>query len=232
MHNTRPQRTACSPAMHEFMATSERRAQLYGWFASLFAAPLTQAELDDYDTYDGRNFLKSLATLDPMRPAVDSLNQAMRDLFARPDARQALAENFLALFGALEADASGAKAALAPALALHYLEPADDAALAEHLQHWSLTLTSQAPLASLTLRLDAMSALILRAIEATDASGRQHCLCAQSQWLPRLDWVGAFSQRCRQHDQLGFYGAISELLRVFLLMDANYLTLAHANNAF
>lgn len=53
--------------MQEFMATSERRAELYWWFSTLFAAELSDAQIAEYDTYDVRSFLKSLSTLDPMR---------------------------------------------------------------------------------------------------------------------------------------------------------------------
>ena len=43
--------------MQEFMATSERRAELYWWFSTLFAAELSDAQIAEYDTYDVRSFL-------------------------------------------------------------------------------------------------------------------------------------------------------------------------------
>ena len=59
--------------MQEFMATSERRAELYWWFSTLFAAELSDEQIAEYDTYDVRSFLKSLSTQDPMREAVAEL---------------------------------------------------------------------------------------------------------------------------------------------------------------
>lgn len=84
--------------MQEFMATSERRAELYWWFSTLFAAELSDAQIAEYDTYDVRSFLKSLSTLDPMREAVAELNEAIARLLVRPDRQLELAADFAGLF--------------------------------------------------------------------------------------------------------------------------------------
>ena len=92
--------------MQEFMATSERRAELYWWFSTLFAAELSDAQIAEYDTYDVRSFLKSLSTLDPMREAVAELNDAIARLLVRPERQTALAADFAGLF--LSAPGQGA----------------------------------------------------------------------------------------------------------------------------
>ena len=84
--------------MQEFMATSERRAQLYWWFSTLFAAELSDEQIAEYDTYDVRSFLKSLSTLDPMREAVAELNDAIARLLVRTDRQLELAADFAGLF--------------------------------------------------------------------------------------------------------------------------------------
>ena len=84
--------------MQEFMATSERRAQLYWWFSTLFAAELSDEQIAEYDTYDVRSFLKSLSTLDPMREAVEELNEAIARLLVRTARQLELAADFAGLF--------------------------------------------------------------------------------------------------------------------------------------
>ena len=207
--------------MQEFMATSERRAQLYWWFSTLFAAELSDEQIAEYDTYDVRSFLKSLSTLDPMREAVAELNDAIARLLVRTDRQLELAADFAGLFlvdpkqGALpyeslyRGDAKLLMQARLDRLGINvsdkYKEPADH----------------------LAIELDLMGNLIIHAAEATTAAQRESWLGEQDALLHEhlLAWFPRFEAACRAADQFGFYGASARLLGVFLTMDANYLSL-------
>lgn len=214
--------------MQEFLATSERRAELYWWFATLFAAELGDDQIAEYDSYDVRSFLKSLSTLDPMREAVAELNDAIARLLVRPERQPALAADFADLF---------------------LVEPKQGALPYESLYRGEAKLLMQAPMAEmqarlarlgidvsakykepadhLAIELDLMGNLIIRAAEAGTAALRAQWLQEQEELLHQhlLAWFPRFEQACRQADGFGFYGASARLLGVFLAMDANYLSL-------
>lgn len=208
--------------MQEFMATSERRAELYGWFTALFSGELSDEQIAEHDSYDVRSFLKSLATLDPMRDAVVELNDAIARLLVRPDRQQALAADFAALF--LAAPGQGAR----PCESL-YRDAGDEMVeLLARLQR--LGVGSDGHADHLSTRLELMSSLIMRAVESSDAPERAQWLQEQDALLHHhlLSWFASFEQTCRAADAFGFYGACARLLGVFLSMDANYLGLARA----
>lgn len=207
--------------MQEFMATSERRAELYWWFATLFGRELSEEEIAEYDSYDVRSFLKSLATLDPMRDAVNGLNQAIAALLANTDREASLAHNHQRLFGE-------------NALVSPYESAYPDAQhSAERMQHRLERLhihaddKYSAPFDHLATELDLMGNLIIRAAEAADAGQREQWLGEQEALLREhlLRWFPHVEQACISHDDDGFYAACARLLGVFLTMDANYLTL-------
>ena len=214
--------------MQEFMATSERRAQLYWWFSTLFAAELSDEQIAEYDTYDVRSFLKSLSTLDPMREAVAELNDAIARLLVRTDRQLELAADFAGLF---------------------LVDPKQGALPYESLYRGEAKLLMQAPMAEMQARLDRLGInvsdkykepadhlaieldlignLIIRAAEATTAAQRESWLGEQEALLHEhlLAWFPRFEAACGGADQFGFYGASARLLGVFLTMDANYLSL-------
>ncbi|MGY3941747.1 molecular chaperone TorD [Aeromonas tecta] len=214
--------------MQEFMATSERRAELYWWFSTLFAAELSDDQIAEYDSYDVRSFLKSLSTLDPMRDAVAELNDAIARLLVRPDRQLELAADFAGLF---------------------LVDPKQGALPYESLYRGEAKLLMQAPMAEmqarlarlgidvsdkykepadhLAIELDLMGNLIIRAAEAGTADEREQWLQEQEELLHHhlLGWFERFEQACRKADKFGFYGASARLLGVFLHMDANYLSL-------
>ena len=214
--------------MQEFMATSERRAELYWWFSTLFAAELNDDQIAEYDSYDVRSFLKSLSTLDPMRDAVAELNDAIARLLVRPDRQRELAADFAALF---------------------LVDPTQGALPYESLYRGDVRLLMQAPMTEmqarlqrlgidvsdkykepadhLAIELDLMGSLIIRAAEASTAVERAQWLQEQEALLHQhlLGWFADFEQACRKADRFGFYSASARLLGVFLGMDANYLNL-------
>lgn len=145
--------------MQEFLATSERRAELYWWFATLFTAQLSDEQIAEYDSYDVRSFLKSLSTLDPMRPAVAELNDAIARLLVRPERANALAGDFHELFLANDA--------VSPHESAH-----QDAAALERMKarlsrlNIDVSAKYQQPVDHLGVELDLMGNLIIRAAEA------------------------------------------------------------------
>ena len=214
--------------MQEFLATSERRAELYWWFATLFAAELSDDQIAEYDSYDVRSFLKSLATLDPMRDAVAELNEVIARLLVRPDRQLELAADFAGLFlvdpkqGALPYESlyrGDAK----------LLMQASMTEMQTRLQRLGIDVSDkyQEPADHLAIELDLMGNLIIRAAEAGTATERAQWLQEQEALLHQhlLGWFADFEQACRAVDRFGFYGASARLLGVFLTMDANYLNL-------
>lgn len=206
--------------MQDFMATSERRAELYWWFATLFAAELCDEQIAEYDTYDVRSFLKSLSTLDPMREAVAELNDAIARLLVREERATALAADFNALF-------------LSPGAVQPYESLLGDKAarsrMEQRLNRLAIDVGDkyQQPVDHLAIELDLMGNLIIRAAEATTADLRESWLGEQEELLHGhlLGWFDTFETACHAADPFGFYGACARLLGVFLKMDANYLTL-------
>ena len=206
--------------MQEFMATSERRAQLYWWFSTLFAAELSDEQIAEYDTYDVRSFLKSLSTLDPMREAVTGLNDAIARLLVRTERAEALAADFRELFLA--------NAPVSPHESTHL-----DANALERMQarlsrlNIDVSAKYRQPVDHLGVELDLMGNLIIHAAEAATAAQRESWLGEQEALLHGhlLAWFPHFEAACRAADTFGFYGASARLLGVFLTMDANYLSL-------
>jgi TorA-specific chaperone len=206
--------------MQEFMATSERRAELYWWFSTLFAAELSDEQIAEYDTYDVRSFLKSLSTLDPMREAVVELNDAIARLLVRDERASALAADFKGLFLA--------ETAVQP-YESSYLDLSSRSRMEERLSRLAIDVSDkyQQAVDHLAIELDLMGNLIIRAAEAPTAAQRESWLGEQDALLHGhlLAWFDKFETACRATDPFGFYGASARLLGVFLKMDANYLSL-------
>ena len=198
--------------MQEFMATSERRAELYWWFSTLFAAELSDAQIAEYDTYDVRS-LKSLSTLDPMREAVAELNDAIARLLVRPRAPDGLAADFAGLFWS--APGQGAL----PYNPLPGRGQADAGPMTEmqaRLDRLGINVSDKynEPADHLAIRLDLMGSLIIRAARSTTAAQREAWLGEQESLLHGhlLGWFERFEQACRAADKFGFYGASARLL--------------------
>lgn len=206
--------------MQEFLATSERRAELYWWFATLFSAELSDEQIAEYDSYDVRSFLKSLSTLDPMRPAVAELNEAIARLLVRDERATALAADFKGLFLA--------DTAVQPYESAH-LDASSLGRMQQRLVRLAIDVSAKypQPVDHLGVELDLMGNLIIRAAEAPSADQREQWLGEQEALLHShlLAWFPHFEAACRAADPFGFYGASARLLGVFLTMDANYLSL-------
>lgn len=220
--------------MQEFLATSERRAELYWWFATLFAAELSDEQIAEYDSYDVRSFLKSLSTLDPMRDAVAELNEAIARLLVRTDRQLELAADFAGLF------LSDPKQGVPPYESLYrgeggLLMQAPMTLMQARLTRLGINVSDKykEPEDHLAIELDLMGNLIIRAAEARTADERSRWLAEQDELLHEhlLGWFNRFEQGCHAKDNFGFYGACARLLGVFLVMDANYLGLVQGQES-
>ena len=220
--------------MQEFLATSERRAELYWWFATLFAAELSDEQIAEYDSYDVRSFLKSLSTLDPMRDAVVELNEAIARLLVRTDRQLELAADFAGLF------LSDPKQGVPPYESLYrgeggLLMQAPMTLMQARLTRLGINVSDKykEPEDHLAIELDLMGNLIIRAAEACTADERSRWLAEQDELLHEhlLGWFNRFEQGCHAKDKFGFYGACARLLGVFLVMDANYLGLVQGQES-
>lgn len=158
--------------MQEFLATSERRAELYWWFATLFSAELSDKQIAEYDSYDVRSFLKSLSTLDPMRPAVTELNEAIARLLVRDERATALAADFKGLFLA--------DTAVQPYESAH-LDASSLGRMQQRLVRLAIDVSAKypQPVDHLGVELDLMGNLIIRAAEAPSADQREQWLGEQ-----------------------------------------------------
>ncbi|PJG58949.1 molecular chaperone TorD [Aeromonas cavernicola] len=213
--------------MQDFIATSERRAELYWWFSTLFATELSDEQIAEYGAYDVRSFLKSLATLDPMRDAVGALNEVIARLLIRHNRQSSLAADFGHLF--LVKPEQGA---LPFASLYHPAEPLSTFPafqLTECVSRLGIHRHDQLkdPTDHLAVQLDVMSQLITQAMEASTTPQRTTWLTQQESLLHchLLPWFPHFEARCHAADAFGFYGASARLLGIFLQMDANYLNL-------
>jgi TorA specific chaperone len=220
--------------MQEFLATSERRAELYWWFATLFAAELSDEQIAEYDSYDVRSFLKSLSTLDPMRDAVAELNDAIARLLVRTDRQLELAADFAGLF------LSDPKQGVPPYESLYrgeggLLMQTPMTLMQARLTRLGINVSDKykEPEDHLAIELDLMGNLIIRAAEARTADERSRWLAEQDELLHEhlLGWFNRFEQGCHAKDNFGFYGACARLLGVFLVMDANYLGLVQGQES-
>lgn len=183
--------------MQDFIATSERRAQLYAWFSSLFAAPLDQQEIAEYEGYDGRAFLKSLATLDPMKLAVAQMTCAIETLLTEPLATSLLTQEFSALQQHL-------RAANRPDT------------------HFNNHQTLAEQLTQMTHYIE--QSLQSHSHNQPSTSLQNQATLLRARLIPYFTF---FMQNIQPTDNIGFYPAVCHLFEVFLRMDDHYLTLVY-----
>ncbi len=201
--------------MQDFMVTSHRRAELYHWFTALFAAPLADDEICEFDGYDMHAFLDSLATLDPLHEAAEAFRrQAGRVLqLARPQAE--LSEHYRCLFD---------RPSLLDTSSL--TQPEDEAMIMMSIllhQHGT-RLEDDDPLNACN-QLEMMATLAQAAATSDDEAERIALLDQQRELANQLliDWLPPFVDGCAKKDPFGFYAAAAALLLAMFSMDIHYL---------
>ncbi|WP_375055725.1 molecular chaperone TorD family protein [Zobellella sp. DQSA1] len=201
--------------MQDFMVTSHRRAELYHWFTALFAAPLADSEIREFNGYDMHTFLDSLATLDPLKDTTEAFRRQAGRVLQLKKPHAELTEHYGRLFG---------QPSLLDTSAL--AQPEDEALLlmAILLKQHGTQLEDDDPL-NVCNQLEMMATLALAAADATDEAQRKALLDKQRDLanLLIIGWLPAFVDACREQDGLGFYAAAAELLQAMFSMDLHYL---------
>ncbi|MDP5292579.1 molecular chaperone TorD family protein [Oceanimonas sp. CHS3-5] len=201
--------------MQAFRVTSQRRAQLYHWFTALFAAPLSEDDLNEFGGYDMHRFLDSLATLDPLTDTAEAFRGQAERALAQPSPRANLAQDYQAL-------------AAAPSLLdiTSLTEPDQEALLLMTvlLKQHGTQLSDDDPL-HVCNQLEMMGTLAMAAADTGNEEERARLLDQQRELANTqlIDWLPAFTERCGERDKSGFYAAAAALLQAVFIMDLHYL---------
>ncbi|MBM7455251.1 TorA-specific chaperone [Oceanisphaera litoralis] len=201
--------------MQDFMVTSHRRAELYHWFTALLAAPLTEDDLREFDSYDMHAFLDSLATLDPLQDAAEAFRRQAGRVLELDKPLAELSEHYQRLFGT---------ASLLDTASL--AQPEDEAMIlmSTLLHQHGTRLNDDDPLNACN-QLEMMATLALAGAAADNETDRLALLDKQRELANQLliDWLPPFASACRHKDPLGFYAAAAGLLLAMFSMDIHYL---------
>lgn len=209
----------------DFEMTSQRRKELYWWFASLFAKPLSDEELTEYDSYDVRSFLKSLHTLPPLTESVDAFQSAIDHLVKNNNPQKQLEQSFNFLFYNAQTQVASLRASAYPE---NELEKPDLAkALADWVERYPKASEnlSDLPPDHVSVQLYLMGWLAQQAAHVDEAIARESLLNEQKNLINdyMMKWLGIFSAAIQKHDTLGFYAAASRIMMGVLKMDQDYL---------
>lgn len=237
----------------DFITHNRRRAELYRWFAGLFADRLDPVLLRAYREGPGRRVLDNLMT----RPDLAEGARLMEAALDAPVDDQALSDALSADFGALfEAGRASPRAsrwraaeqAEAPAAATPAGEEgrgaeagggrADVLGRMRHLlRHSGLGLRPSLPSNPdhIAVQLDMLAQMAERTLAAwkkagADAgpAGTPQLVEAWQRQLAFLDndllsWLPAFRDACRAYDPDGFYGGAATLLTAYCRRDRAYV---------
>ena len=201
--------------MQDFQVTSQRRAELYYWFTTLFSAPLVDDEIQQFGGYDMHAFLNSLATLDPLRDATEAFRLHASKVLELTQPQRDLSQYYQQLFvekQLLDTSAftdCGEDALLFMSVLLH--------------QHGT-QLPDDDPL-HVCNHLEMMATLAMAAAATQDEAQRLHLLDQQRELANQLllNWLPVFVTRCQQEDPFGFYASAAKLLLAMFSMDIHYL---------
>lgn len=212
--------------MQEIKAFNEQRAELYWWLSSLFARELTTEELEKYQSPDIRAFLTGLGENPTLSAPIASMVDALNRLQVREDAQLELSADFCDLF--LKTDKHGAL----PYASLYIGEsgllndkPAQ--VMSELLAEHNIVVTENLnePADHLAIELDFLGNLIIRSNELESEAHMNEAMEQQAEFIEQhlLTWVPQFVTKCQQHDEFGFYAAVSTVLQALIKLDLDYL---------
>ena len=202
--------------MQDFILTSQRRAQLYEWFSSLFSAPLSEADLQEFDSYDLRDFLKSLATLDPLHPAATHFQEQVSQLLQLENSQDQLADSYQALF---------TQTRLLDTSSFDELDQDALLLMSILLKQYGTQLADDDPLHGAN-QLEMMATLAFASSEQARSEADRIELLEKQRALANqllISWLPSFSEQCQQQDTLGFYASLAQLLLAVFIMDIHYL---------
>ncbi len=205
-------------------AIDRSRAALYRWFARLFLTAASEAEVIALRAGPMRAVLNSLAatpgTAEPVAAICRALDQGSTASVA---ASVALAHT--RLFGGIGGDQMTPPYRSVFTSDSGLLCQEATAEMERVLRQHSLKLDESVrePADHLSLQLEVMSQLALRATAGTEAAG--DLLVGQADFIDRqlLDWVPRFAARLAAVDESGFYAGLAAVLVVILRQDRAYL---------
>lgn len=212
--------------MQEVKAFNEKRAEIYWWFSSLFAKELTEKELEAYHSVEIRSFLAGLGENESLKPAVDSLVDALNRLQDREDAQLELAADFCELF--LKTEKYGAL----PYASMYIGEsgllndkPAEE--MEKLMAEFGVQVDEnlKEPADYLAVELDFLGNMIIRSNELEQEKHMEEAFVKQNDFIQQqlMSWLPQFSDKCKKFDEFGFYSSVAKLLVAFCKLDSAYL---------
>ncbi|USD66266.1 molecular chaperone TorD [Vibrio sp. SCSIO 43136] len=213
--------------MQETKQFNEKRAEIYWWLSSLFAAELTDKELDAYHSADIRAFIQGLASNDKLSTSASALIDCLNKLQDREDAQLELAADFCDLF--LTSDKGGAL----PYASIYVGKsgllndvPAQEMAALMNEKGIGMQEGFNEPADHLAVELDFLGNLIIQSNQIEDEDAFEQALAEQKEFINNklLNWLPKFVKACKDNDEYGFYAAVSTLLIDFLALDSQYLS--------
>lgn len=201
--------------MQDFIVTSQRRAELYHWFTALLSAPLTTEELQEFGGYDMHAFLNSLATLDPLRDAVEDFRHQAELILELAKPVQDLNNHYQGLF---------VEQALLDISS--YSQPDQESLfLMSILLHQHGTQLKDDDPLNVCNQLEMMASLALAATQAQSDEQLIGLLDQQRELANELmlTWLPELTEACAKNDPFGFYRSATQLLLAVFSMDIHYL---------
>lgn len=213
--------------MQETKAFNEKRAEIYWWLSSLFAKELTAEELTSYHSVEIRAFLTGLGENDTLKPAVNSLVDALNRLQNREDAQLELASDFCELF--LKSDKYGALPYASIYLdksGLLNAEPAREMEKIMAKHGVGVNEDLKEPADHIAIELDFLGNLIIRSNELEQERHMEEAFAEQKAFINNQlqPWIPTFASKCKENDEFGFYASVAMLLVAFCELDCDYLT--------
>ena len=212
--------------MQEVKAFNEKRAEIYWWFSSLFAKELTENELETYHSVEIRSFLAGLGENESLKPAVDTLVDALNRLQVREDAQLELAADFCELF--LKTEKHGALPYASMYIGKSGLlndKPAEE--MEKLMADFGVQVDEnlKEPADHLAVELDFLGNMIIRSNELEQEKHMEEAFEKQNEFIQQhlMTWLPQFAAKCKQFDEFGFYVSVAQLLIAFCKLDSTYL---------
>ncbi|MDD9196338.1 molecular chaperone TorD [Aliivibrio sp. S3MY1] len=213
--------------MNELTAFNEQRAEIYWWLSSLLANELTTEQLEQYNSFEVRTFLASLAETPTLTTSMNALIEKLNQLQSREDVQLELSADFCQAF--LGSDKNSALP-----YASMYLDkagilngkPAQD--MRDLLSKYNIAQKSEfnEPADHIAIELDFLGNLIVMTNQQSSEEDFETYMNAQLTFINEqlLSWVPRFNQICKERDEFGFYAAVTDFLAAFLQLDVTFLT--------
>lgn len=212
---------------NDLAATAEKRASLYWWFATIFAAEMSAQQIAVYSRPETGDYLDALAAEPDLQASVLKLQKAIAGLASMEDRQLELAADFAALF--LTDDRSSASPYASVYLSedgLMFQQPHEQ--MSRLLEANGLAVDSgfREPADHIAIELDYFGNLAMKTVAAKTGSAAKKTLSDQHAFVEQhlLSWVPEFSRRCQRiSTKTRFYQACAGLLTKYLELDHAWL---------